>query len=484
MEEGTGMRYVIIVCGLIIIFALATATMIFLLAYQGDSSEVDDAVGSNRSGGGDAPPPMEVPVVEEITTTPLPTALHTQRVRRTTPSISSTAATIPMATVTATVPASSTVPTMSSARSTTPPPPPPPPLMCSVGTTAAAMKTLFPPDNACDIVVFTHVRVFNRTVRAVLSQMSFEAFRNVCAAYRQTTCGLSFTSKMLADNMFSNTQIRSQLKQLRSESRVHHYGILDIYGTRDSVQNVSTTIVPGVLSRMRQLLGNDTIRHKVIVGIGYYYYNDTDSWEKLAYAAENVASKDVDVLVIITTIITIPSIYECITLPVNAHKSPKAYTPTLEHAFRMAREGFGRRSLTVAFSFQMGVVMYTLKKNYSLPINALYEPCSYFAITDYSQACQPVKAELNLEKSNIGFNNPSSQNFLKKNIFHTFDTVSQMQDKAMLIMEMPGRRANFSWFLINVHLTDVTRSCLPKGPFQRVKEFKEFYYNLAQKPAG
>ncbi|XP_054928911.2 uncharacterized protein [Dermacentor andersoni] len=387
------MRYVLAVCGLIIIFALATAAVLFLLAYQVDSSEVNDAVGSNRSGGGDAPPRMAVPAVEEISTSPLPTALHTQPRRRTTPSTSSTVAT-PMATVTATVTTSSTVPTMPSTQSTTTPPP----LMCSVGSTAAAMKPLFPPDNACDILVFTHVRVFNRTVRAVLSQMSFEAFRNVCAVYRQTTCGLSFTSTMLVDNMFSNTQIRSQLTQLRNGSRIHHYGILDIYGTRDSVENVSTTIAPGALSRMRQLLGNDTSRHKVFVGIGYYYYNDTDAWDKLAYAAENVASKDVDILVIITTIITLPSISECITLPLNAHKSPNPYTPTLEHAFRMARDGFGRRSLTVAFSFQMGVIMYTLNKQYSIPISALYEPCSYFGITDYSQASAILAAQPRLEE--------------------------------------------------------------------------------------
>ncbi|XP_070378078.1 uncharacterized protein [Dermacentor albipictus] len=199
-EEGTGKRCVLAVCGVFILFALATVTVVFLLAYQGDSSEVDDAARSNRSGGGDAPPPPEVPVVEEITTTPLPTTLHTQPMRRTTPSTSSTVAT-PMATVTAMMTASSTVPTTPSARSTTPPPPPPPPLMCSVGATAAAMKPLFPPDNACDIVVFTHVRVFNRTVRAVLSQMSFEAFRNVCATYRQTTCGLSFTSNRVANQL-------------------------------------------------------------------------------------------------------------------------------------------------------------------------------------------------------------------------------------------------------------------------------------------
>lgn len=52
-------------------------------------------------------------------------------------------------------------------------------------------------------------------------------------------------------------------------------------------------------------------------------------------------------------------------------------------------------------------------------------------------------------------------------------------------MNRPGRRSNFSWFLFNVELTDVTGECLKGGPFERVKEFKKFYVDEVPKgPAG
>ncbi|KAH7972598.1 hypothetical protein HPB52_013826 [Rhipicephalus sanguineus] len=239
----------------------------------------------------------------------------------------------------------------------------------------------------------------------------------------------NLTQTYLAANMFGNSRIRSHLAQLQRGSRVNHYGVLDIYGSRDEVGNVSASSVPVALTAMRQLLGNNTWVRKVFVGVGYYYYNDSDAWDKLSYAAETVASKDVDMLVIINTVLSIPYKDQCITLPVNAHKSPNKYAPTM--------------------------------------------------------ACQPTKSELNLEKSNIAFNSEASSSLLGKTILHSFDTFAQMKEKAMLIMETPGRRANFTWFLYNVELTDVTRQCLPGGPFDRLKEFKNFYVSVAsQSPTG
>ncbi|KAL3186839.1 hypothetical protein MRX96_026801, partial [Rhipicephalus microplus] len=351
----------------------------------------------------------------------------------------------------------------------------PPPLLCSVGTTAAAVTPLLPPDNTCDILIYTHVRVFNQTVRAVINQFGYETFRNICATYTRTTCGLSFAWRFLTANMFSNSQIRSHLSQLQRTSRVNHYGVLDIYGSREQVENVSTTSAPVALTAMRQLLGNNSWIHKVFVGIGYYYYNGSDAWEKLSYAAENVASKDVDALVIISTVLSVPTRHQCIALPVNAHKSPNEYAPNMEAALKTARDGFGRRNLVVYFSLQMGVLLYTLESDYKLPISALYEPCNSFA------ACQATKAELNLEKSNIAFNSDASTNILGIKVLHSFDTLEQMTEKAMLIMETPGRRANFSWMLFNVELTDVTRKCLTGGAFERVREFKKFYLTQTSK---
>ncbi|KAH6925790.1 hypothetical protein HPB50_009925 [Hyalomma asiaticum] len=401
--------------------------------------DVQDEVPANQSrrgGGSDGQPPMVVPEIQERTLPAIPTTRRVPTRIRPRPRTAGPVATHPIPTMGMTTPTTSSTahisPIVVPGSMTTPPP-----LLCSVGTTVAAIRPLLPPDDLCDILIFTHVRVYNSTVIAVYSRTSYETFTSVCATYKQTNCGLSFACTVsdrsghgfLTPNMFGNSQIRSHLADLKKNSRINHYGVLDIYGNFYDVENVSTTNVPIAITGMRQILGNNTKLHKIFIGIGYYYYNDTDSWEKLAYAAETVASKDVDILVIMTTVLPIPTTFECITLPVNAHKSPNVFTPTL--------------------------------------------------------ACQVAKAELNLEKSNIGFNTPTSATALGRTFFHSFDTIDQMKEKAMLIMEAPGRRANFSWLLLNVHLTDVTRQCLKSGPFERLKEFRKFYYaKAAQSPAG
>ncbi|KAL3211900.1 hypothetical protein MRX96_051925, partial [Rhipicephalus microplus] len=72
---------------------------------------------------------------------------------------------------------------------------PPPPLLCSVGTVAAAVKTLLPPDGECDILIYAHVQVYNQSVHAVINNISLTTFLAVCAIYSRTTCGLSFSMR-------------------------------------------------------------------------------------------------------------------------------------------------------------------------------------------------------------------------------------------------------------------------------------------------
>ncbi|KAL1414858.1 hypothetical protein MTO96_007120 [Rhipicephalus appendiculatus] len=276
---------------------------------------------------------------------------------------------------------------------------PPPPLLCSVGTAATTVRTMLPHDGDCDILIYTHVQVINQTVHAVVNDKRLQTFQAVCATYSRTTCGLSFSMQMLKADTFSDMQVQDAVKELQQRDRIHNLGILDVYGSREEVDNASTTIVPGVLAAMRQLLGDDAEHHKVFVGLGYYYYNGSDSWNHLSRTAQIFTPKAVDIIVVISTILSVPSFSECMTLATNALASQEQYTPNMESAFLMAKDTFGR-------------------------------------------------------------------------------------SEASVIMNKPGRRVTFSWFLLNVELTDVTRQCLTEGPFQRVKEFKEFYVNEAQKTAA
>ncbi|XP_049527475.1 uncharacterized protein LOC125947144 [Dermacentor silvarum] len=262
----------------------------------------------------------------------------------------------------------------------------PPPLLCSVGSPAAAIHPLYPPDRSCDIVFFTHVRVKNNTVEPVLSKIIFPTFRNVCAAYRDTTCGLSFDVHFLDANQFSATELLDHLAELRSMSRINHYGVLNIYGALAFVESMSGAgNLTDTISAFRSVLGDDRKSHMIVVGVGYFFYNDTNSWQTLTQVVERVASYDVDVVVVITTLLAQPDRRQCLTLPVNAIDSLNPFVPTMEGASHMITAGFSRPSLVVAFALQMGVVYYSLDKEYDLPISASYQACSGFGLADYSQ---------------------------------------------------------------------------------------------------
>ncbi|XP_075556715.1 uncharacterized protein LOC142588781 [Dermacentor variabilis] len=351
------------------------------------------------------------------------------------------------------------------------------PLLCSVGT-QAAIAPVFPPDESCDIVIYTHVRVVNGTGIGSHDDISYGAFRNACKGYGFTTCGFSFDIRYLesegASDIFGNVRIKDDLNTSKHVYRVHHYGILNIYNTLEAVEKQATVSAPPILKQFRKLLGYDKQQHKVFVGVGFYFYNSTTAWEDLEYIGDTVATSEVDILVVMSTVVTFPSKAECLTMPVNAYKSANTYTPTLHGASSvMAKTKFSRPALIVAFALQMGVMVYKFADKPASPNSALYKPCSDFEIFDYSQACQVQETILDPEKSAIGL---ASQPQTQRVVLQTFDTISLMKSKATSLLSEPKVRKQLTWLLLNVDLTDSTKRCLKSGPFERVKEFSSFHF--------
>ncbi|XP_070377381.1 uncharacterized protein [Dermacentor albipictus] len=359
---------------------------------------------------------------------------------------------------------------------------PPPPLLCSVGTQTAISK-LFPPDKSCDIIIYTHVRVFQKAVIGSVNGISYHAFRNACSTYVDTSCGLSFDVRGLERDMFQTVEVRDDLNALKQKHRVYHYGILNIIDDPTAVQNLATVIAPTILKAMRMLLGSDRERSKVFVGVGYYFYDHNNAWTDLEYTAENLALPELDVLVILSTVLTMPSPERCLTLPVNVYKSRDLHPPTLDKAYRMATSVFSKPELVVAFALQMGVAVYSFEKRPKSANSALYTPCTGFGITDYSQACQVPQTDLNIEKTAIGQESEQLSQQLNQSRLLAYDTLHYLIDKAKNIMRRQDVRANFTWLLLNADLTDKTGQCLG-APFERVKGFRDFYYRRAQKPKG
>ncbi|XP_075723875.1 uncharacterized protein LOC142765954 [Rhipicephalus microplus] len=169
----------------------------------------------------------------------------------------------------------------------------------------------------------------NRTLVGSVNDISYAAFKNVCKDYKDTTCGYSFDSRYARLDMFQTVEIRDELAAATASLRVHHYGVLNVYNTHELVENWTVTTAPTVFKAMRTLLGNDRKRNMVFVGVGFYFYNTSTAWHDLEYIAESLAGPEVDLVVPLSTVLTMPQTSECVALPVNAYRSRQTITPTL-----------------------------------------------------------------------------------------------------------------------------------------------------------
>ncbi|XP_077536827.1 uncharacterized protein LOC144149169 isoform X1 [Haemaphysalis longicornis] len=135
-------------------------------------------------------------------------------------------------------------------------------------------------------------------------------------------------------------------------------------------------------------------------------------------------------------------------------------------------------SRTVAISLQMGVARYLMHAVYRNVQRAVNKKCNGATFLPYSEVCQPPTATVTIEDAvfDISRGPPT--------ILRTWNTFELLETKAKRIMSEKNIRSNFTWFLWNVHLTDFTSQCLPGGPFDRVKKFRNLYRTEYGKMSG
>ncbi|KAH7942132.1 hypothetical protein HPB49_021041 [Dermacentor silvarum] len=349
---------------------------------------------------------------------------------------------------------------------------PPPPLLCSVSETAA-LAAQYPDDNLCDILMYTHVYVDSNSAVAVDDVASFETFTKVCGSlYKMTTCGLSFDSRFITSSKLSNA-VWKEVVALR-QSNVMHFGVLNLYDAPGPLFLYAVNIEP-VLKKVRTLTSGTKTR--IILGIGFFDYHEKDSW--LTLKALVFTSNPKDIVVFITCVLTVPSSLRCIAMPPTVMRSTSEYPPALEKALPLALDSFRTSSEVVAFSFQMGTVIYNMTEKHGSALDALYKECNSSILGDQSQTCESAATTLKTEVAPI-----SITTVQQRTLFYSYETVQTMKEKAEYVMAAKNRRAKFTWFLFNVHLTDISKKCHPNGPFERLKEFRKFYYDISQQYRG
>lgn len=222
-----------------------------------------------------------------------------------------------------------------------------------------------------------------------------------------------------------------------------------------------------VLSRVK---GGDQTR-KMIIGVGSYSY-DPASLTSLQNGIQGLLMSvpGVDVVVLLTAFVTILNKQSCTALPSSAWQSTDPRLLTFDQALSVAQAAITRPDVTTAFAFQMGVVSYRLRNAARNVYDAIYKPCMGALLGEMSQACQGTPEELSPEEI-MG----SVAAIRTASYFVVFDSTQTMMKKGTNVLSSPLLRDKFTWFLLNVHLTDFSGLC-PLTPFERVTQFKDFFH--------
>ncbi|XP_075723939.1 uncharacterized protein LOC142766012 [Rhipicephalus microplus] len=338
--------------------------------YGGSSALSGGSSGGGGGGGGGSPiPELFVPeALESHPTAVLPTRA------RTTQRNESHATETTKGEVTWLTQATTPAPTTSTTT--------PQPLLCSVSETAT-LVSLYPDDNLCDIVMYTHVRASKNQILAVDDMDSYTTFTTVCGVkYSKTTCGISFDARFVKASQFTS-DISEELALLRRQNVVH-LGILNMYDYDNRVLEASFYVEPA-LDRITRL---KALTSRVIYGIGFFFYNKKISWNRLQVLI--LASNAKDIIVVITCVLSVPSASACIALPPTTFRSISDYPPRFDYVVQMANDSFKPPSQVLAFAFQMGTLIYNMTYPHRRPADAVYENCSGFIIGDSSQVSRVV----------------------------------------------------------------------------------------------
>ncbi|XP_050037394.2 uncharacterized protein [Dermacentor andersoni] len=125
----------------------------------------------------------------------------------------------------------------------------------------------------------------------------------------------------------------------------------------------------------------------------------------------------------------------------------------------------------------MAILIYNMTKKYGNATDALYQKCNSFILGDQSQTCESAETTPNNELTPIGIT--STQ---RRTLFYSYDIEDTMKKKTEYVMAAKDRRAKFTWFLFNVHLTDISKKCYTDGPFVRLNAFRKLYDTLSKRP--
>ncbi|XP_070389658.1 uncharacterized protein [Dermacentor albipictus] len=335
-------------------------------------------------------------------------------------------------------------------------------ILCSVGRTAIA-ETMYPPEGLCTYLFYTDVVIVEAKIVAAAERNSWNVFQIKAKKYNTMKSGIAFDHRYISTKLISEAM--GELTMLAT-NKIGSYGLLNII-TKPTVLYQTVLALRPAIEALKNIQGSDPGKTTVIA-IGSYDYSVSGFMAKYKdIFAEVVGTFKADIVIAISSVGSMEDEANCYAAPPNVLTSPILRFPSMRSHWHLVSSNTTRyinNNILVGLSFEMGALIYVLKKDARNLNSSAYAECTNFGMTSRDVICATRK---HVDRDEQLLRRPYF-------IYGTFLTTStnrhvafaeyhtSVRDKYTAARRRFGSvRKRAALMLFNVHLGDVRKKCGP-----------------------
>ncbi|XP_065311805.2 uncharacterized protein [Dermacentor albipictus] len=341
-------------------------------------------------------------------------------------------------------------------------------LVCTVGA-YALYPSMIPTDGLCHYVYYSDVIMARDTLHGDLVPESWATFQSEMGTRSRTSGGIGFDIRYSTAAGVS-AGIEKQLRELANKN-IKHYGVLNLLQKAAKMKNMYSK-AKELLKKLKGVQGNDATR-KTLLAFGIYNYREKDAYTILQDIFTDAINNHVaDTVIIYSSVGWIETEGVCYSHPTSVFdksdfKGSSADKEADRAPYISKIAQFMRRTVRytsdtkMGLSFELGTLVYTLKKPYSGNIvtdDMVNAECTVLVVTSLDVA--PCKSDLQQRRVELfrHVNVAQVKGDKKKAMF--FESEDTLRLKCLkLARNATLLRADMSLLLVNAHLGDPTKSC-------------------------
>ncbi|XP_077524241.1 uncharacterized protein LOC144135448 [Amblyomma americanum] len=335
---------------------------------------------------------------------------------------------------------------------------------------------MYPADRYCDYLYYCDVIIMGGRLMGVEEQTSWEQFQEQAKTYKHVKLGVAFDFRYITASKLDTA--RNSLNMLAQVKNINHYGVLNIIGRQWHLRQAVNDMGP-VFEKLKEFQGNDPSRRTIIAIASYSYtYFDIELYKKMIATAVN--DFKVDTVIAVSSTGSMEDDLTCIAAPPSALEDTNVRFPSLElHSMFVSARFQYRNSLAmVGLSFELGALVYMLKKDAPNFRSIAYAPCVTSGITSQDAICGQNPKAFDSSRQSLGKSIEAVGAFLNATTRREV-VISEFRHTVVSKFTKAERRFGpfrnkLSWLLFNVHLGDHMGRC-GTGPFYILEKFCEVF---------